>query len=79
MKTVKGNKKKTKFRCLGHYRWNPPLLAWEVTADTKAIMTPLATAIATSKTRVLHKPQCHFKGNNLVYIKGNILFFKHPQ
>ena len=28
-----------------------------------------------TKTRVPHKPHCHFKGNNLIYIKGyNILF-----
>ena len=30
------------------------------------------------KTRVPHKPHCHFKGNNLIYIKGYNISFHTP-
>ena len=30
------------------------------------------------KTGVPHKQHCYFKGNNLVYIKGNIFLFHTP-
>ena len=43
MKEAKGNKKEPEFEM--------PISAWEVTADIKAIVAPVATATATTKLK----------------------------